>query len=324
MKIKTIRKVNFSGDVYNFHCMPNENYFANGVLVHNCYKSNTSVGENMSLETFKKVFEVLDSSKTMTQIAFGVDAECKSNPETFEIFKYCSSRGVTPNVTVADIDLETSRKLVQTCGAVAVSVYQSNKNCCYNSVKLLLDEAKLQKKRLSVNIHALLSVETYDFLYEVLDDIEHDDRLNGLNAIVFLSLKQKGRGEHFNVVNDEQYKRLIDDLFKRGVRFGMDSCSANSFLKAIADRPDCARLTSMVEPCESLMFSTYVNVKGEMYPCSFIEGTEGWEKGVDLTKVNDFISEVWNGDERVLSWRKRSCEKIKCDGCNSCPVFKIR
>ena len=41
MKIKRINVIeNFEGKVYNFHCTPNENYFANGILVHNCYKGN--------------------------------------------------------------------------------------------------------------------------------------------------------------------------------------------------------------------------------------------------------------------------------------------
>ena len=44
MKIKSITKEKFSGKVYNFHCLPNENYFADGVLVHNCYKSNKPNG----------------------------------------------------------------------------------------------------------------------------------------------------------------------------------------------------------------------------------------------------------------------------------------
>ena len=32
-----IEAVDFDGFVYNFHCTPDEVYFANGVLVHNCY-----------------------------------------------------------------------------------------------------------------------------------------------------------------------------------------------------------------------------------------------------------------------------------------------
>lgn len=324
MKIKSIKKRNFSGKVYNFHCLPNENYFVNGILVHNCYKSNLPNGLHMSFDTFKKVFAALDKSKTMTQIAFGVDAECTMNPDTFSIFEYCKEQGVTPNVTVADIDSDTAEKLVSLCGAVAVSAYQSNKERCYDTVKLLLDEAKQQDKSVAVNIHALLSVETYDFLFEVIDDIQNDKRLDGLSAIVFLSLKQKGRGEDFSVVTDEQYKKIVDLLFELNIPFGMDSCSANSFLKVIEGRKDYKRLYSMIEPCEALCFSAYVNVKGELYPCSFIEGEKGWETGIDLTACDGFTDNVWNGDKRVLKWRNEAVDIINNEGCNRCPVFKIR
>ena len=40
-----------------------------GVVCKHCYKSNNPSGENMTIDTFKKVFESLP--KTLTQIAFG-------------------------------------------------------------------------------------------------------------------------------------------------------------------------------------------------------------------------------------------------------------
>lgn len=57
MKITKIEKVKYDGNVYNFHCTPNENYMSENVLVHNCYKSNTKNGTNMSYQTFTKIFD---------------------------------------------------------------------------------------------------------------------------------------------------------------------------------------------------------------------------------------------------------------------------
>ena len=144
MKIKSITKEKFSGKVYNFHCLPNENYFADGVLVHNCYKSNQPNGSYMPFDTFKVVFDKMNQPRTMTQIAFGVDAECVTNPDVWRIMDYCNENGVTPNVTVADISKETAENIVRRCGACAVSCYERNRNCCYDSIKLLTDEAKRQ------------------------------------------------------------------------------------------------------------------------------------------------------------------------------------
>ena len=125
MKITSITKRPFVGKVYNFHCTPNENYFANGVLVHNCYKANSPSGSYMNFETFKKVFDLLNKQQTMTQIAFGVDAEASEelNPDIWKIFQYTRDHDVVPNVTVADITQKTAEKIVSLCGACAVSAY---------------------------------------------------------------------------------------------------------------------------------------------------------------------------------------------------------
>lgn len=322
-KIKSMKKRGFKGDVYNFHCLPNENYFANGILVHNCYKKNLPVGKSMALNTFKIIFDKLNQSKTMTQIAFGVDAECVSNPDTFAIFKHARDNGVTPNVTVADITPDTAEKIVELCGAAAVSAYQTNKNCCYDSVKLLVDTAKRKNKpNFKCNIHAMLSEETYDFLFDVVDDVKDDSRLHGLNAIVFLSLKQRGRGENFNVVSKEKFKALFDYAMSRGVGVGFDSCSVPKFIYAISDRQDRDALESLSESCESNTFSAYINTDGIFYPCSFMEGMGEWKEGIDMTRIDSFVQDVWY-DDRVVKWRDNTLKCLECKGYNECQHFNI-
>jgi hypothetical protein len=72
-QIKSITKKQYRGMVYNFHCSPDENYFADNILVHNCYKSNNPNGHNMTLDTFKNVIDKMPD--TLTQIALGADAQ---------------------------------------------------------------------------------------------------------------------------------------------------------------------------------------------------------------------------------------------------------
>ena len=43
MKIKSIRKINYKGDVYNLHIKDNHNYFANNVLVSNCHTAKADI-----------------------------------------------------------------------------------------------------------------------------------------------------------------------------------------------------------------------------------------------------------------------------------------
>lgn len=136
MQIKQISYEQYKGKVYNFHCSPDENYFANNVLVHNCYKSNTPVGKNMSLDTFRKVIDKMPI--TLTQIAIGADAHLDQNPDLWDMMDYANSKGIAVNITCANIDDETARLLSQKCKAVAVSRYQ-NKDWCYDSIKRLTD-----------------------------------------------------------------------------------------------------------------------------------------------------------------------------------------
>lgn len=317
MKIKSISYQNFTGFVYNFHCTPNENYFANGILVHNCYKSNLPTNKkNMSFETFKTIFDKMTKNKFLTQIAFGVDSHCTSNPDVWKIMEYTRSHGVIPNVTVAQIDDETADKLAKYCGAVAVSVYD-DKDVAYDSIKKLTDRGMNQ-----VNIHRLLSKETFVQTIDVIDDIKTDPRLAKLNAIVFLSLKQKGRGIHFNKVDDMQFLGLIKHALENKINFGFDSCTAPKFVKTAKILGIYDKVEAMIEPCESSLFSSYINVDGEFYPCSFSEKSQNWETGIDVVGCNDFINDVWN-NARVQEFRKNLINDLDCNQCRHCPIYDV-
>lgn len=290
-----------------------------------CYKSNSAQGSYMDFETFKQVFDKLNEAKTMTQIAFGVDAEASEelNPDIWKIFQYTKDNGVTPNVTVADITPYTAEKIVSFCGACAVSAYQTNKNCCYDTIRLLLDEAKKQgKDNFAVNIHIMISKETLSFVHEVINDYMNDERLQGMNAIVFLSLKQKGRGEYFNKITEDEFKGIVDKCFENKIRFGMDSCSANKFLFSIKDKENYNELSSYVENCEKMLFSLYINDKAKLFPCSFMEKEGDWKEGIDMLNINNFTQDVWYND-KVKKDRDISLKCIECKGCNSCSYYDV-
>lgn len=424
-----------------------------------CYKSNCATGTYMDFDTFKKVFDKMNAPKTMTQIAFGVDAQCKTNPDVWKIMDYCLENNVTPNITVADIDEETAMNIVSRCGACAVSAYERNKDCCYDSIKLLTDEAKRQSKEyFQVNMHLLVSHETESFVFEVLNDVLHDERLMGMGAVVLLSLKQKGRGKAFGKMDDEIYQKVIDFLQDNKISYGSDSCGANRLATCLKNyykpekyfdeammrhchggkchvatlgkrtplgwsaftsnaervveylslvhklndddnkkyvgysdailidkdkivfsigcdfekakhfvipllttnndklsygyfsyelcdvknvdeeyiKPFFGKLAteeagyrfsnalSCIEPCESTKFSIFVNVKGEVFPCSFVEKEPGWELGIDLKsdRYVNFTTQVWN-HPRILEWRSSSYLCTDCENRCKCPHYEI-
>jgi len=313
VKIKKISRVQYSGTVYNFETFPDHNYFAEGILVHNCYKSNIAKGENMNLLTFKKVFEKLPSS--ICQIAFGIGS-LDSNPDLFEILSYTKSKGIIPNITISGTGLKQKHvtELSKHCGAVAVSNY--NKDVCYNSVE------KLSETKLQCNIHQLLSEETYPQCLSLIEDTKTDKRLKKLNSIVFLSLKRMGRGKNYTPVTDmKKFKALFSNLTK----VGFDSCSAPLVFKAMEKAPNFRQIKAMIEPCESLLFSGYISVDAKFYPCSFLEKIGDWEEGIDILKTENFTADVWNSP-KAKAWRdKLLVNKCKCKLkpiCRTCPQYK--
>jgi hypothetical protein len=296
-----------------------------GKLCPFCYKSNTLDGEYMTLEEFKTVFSKLP--KTLTQIALGADADCTLSPDLFPIMEYIRSQGVVPNITVADITKETAKKLGDVAGAVAVSWYgvYSDKKYCYNSIDYLTEHLD------QVNMHFMLSKETLPYVDELIEDIKTDPRLSKLNAVVFLSLKQKGRGVKYKGCTDEEFKSVVDRMTANGIGFGFDSCSAPKYKKAIANEPNAKELMQYAEHCESFSQSIYVNEKGVVYPCSFMEkmpwnkedysDSEGWDLLDDSIKTpQDFISKIWNSERAQMF----SLNANMCAECgNGCQLYEV-
>ena len=329
MRVKKIYSEKFDGTVYNFHCTPNENYFSHGILVHNCYKANNLKGVNLSFDDFKTMIDKMphftqtvngqaERSFLLTQVAFGADSKAESNPELFKMMAYCRELGVIPNITVSDVSDSVIRQLCDVCGAVAVSRY-NDKQVCYDIVRKLSEGGLSQP-----NIHCLLSSQTFDWCMETVRDAAAGN-IPGLNAIVFLSLKKKGRAKKgFDGVIFEQFRDLFLWCFKNNVAIGFDSCSASRFMRLVKNEASIEetirkRYIECCEPCESGLFSFYTGVDGCYYACSFAEGEKGWEQGLSLLNCEDFHKDIWYHPKNV-KWRESLIASGK-DGCRKCLIF---
>ena len=183
------------------------------------------------------------------------------------------------------------------------------------------DQKEFALSHNAINIHFMISNETYGKAVDLLKDKQTDPRLAGLNAIVFLSLKQKGRAETgYNPLTQGQFNLLVNRALKEEIPFGFDSCGAQKFIKAIEGHEKEEMLLQMAEPCESTLFSSYWNADAEFFPCSFMEGTEGWEKGIPLDEIENFGKDLWN-HERVTNFREKVMQCREC--AQGCPVYEI-
>jgi MoaA/NifB/PqqE/SkfB family radical SAM enzyme len=276
-----------------------------------CYKKNTpSDVKFMSLEDFVKVFEKVNVNKTVTQVALGVDAEAILNPDTFAISKYLRIRGVVPNGTVADLAPEVADLIVRLWGAVAVSYHHSYE--VFKDTIALLDMSKIDAGEdatlTAINCHVVACEENYEKILDLFQRyIDKDVIISKLNAIVLLALKHCGRAENsFTPLTYKHFRHLVSVALKNKVPIGFDSCSCNKFLKVIKNRKDAKALAMTADPCESGLFSYYVNEDGFGFPCSF---NEKEEYKFDILNCKDFIEEWWNKNnwsEKLLS-NERNC-----------------
>jgi radical SAM protein with 4Fe4S-binding SPASM domain len=272
-----------------------------------CYKSNTTNGKYMTLETFKKVFEKLP--KTVTQIAFGI-GDIDSNPDLYSIMEYCRNNGVIPNITINGKRMTAYDydRLVGVCGAVAVSYYDDMS--CIDAIKNLGQRGLKQ-----INIHCLMSEETYEQCMKAASIKLWDLYAKTyLNAVVFLWLKPKGDTNTYHQISEEHYKNVIKNAMFSGTNIGFDSCSAPHVLRIMPDQRD------YIEPCESTLFSIYINVDGKAFPCSFCEGVNGYN-GMDVVNNKDF-NKVWLSEEFVR-FRSALLDNKDENECRNCPIYKL-
>jgi len=282
-----------------------------------CYKSNTNQpATNMTFDTFKKIIDSFP--KTLTQIAFGITG-IKTNPDFIKMMEYSREIGIVPNFTLSGIDLDDDMalKVSKLVGALAVSAYQTDKNVCYNTVKKFTDLGITQ-----TNIHLLVSKESIDFVYEVLNDRLNDPRLQKMSSIVFLGVKPKGRAKDtFHSLPSEEYRKLIEFCFKNKISCGFDSCSAPKFESAVKsmnlDKDHKKALIQCSDSCESSLLSSYINTAGEYWHCSFSENEPNMGC-INVLNYDNFM-DVWYSDP-VLKFRKNSIASMK-DGCRYCHVF---
>jgi len=285
-----------------------------------CYKSNNNTGSYMSTENFTKVIDKMP--KSLTQCALGIGNV--DQPNLFELMDVLIDRDIVPNLTINGDRMtpEIYDNLASRCGAIAVSYY--DKDLTFNAVY----ELATVRKMTQINIHFFLSEETYEKGLQLIEDAKTDPRMKNLNAIVFLSAKLRGNAKKndFHILSQEKYNIIAKKGHDSGINIGMDSCSAFKTLIAYKDVPNFEQLKDSVEPCESGIYSSYINKDGYYFPCSFTEGIDhgevvgDWREGINVLECDDFLKDVWFAEKT----RKASTEVMRCRNCSkSCSIFEI-
>ena len=259
-----------------------------------------------------KITKIISKSNT-TQFAFGI-CSLNSHPQLWDIFKETKKRGFISNITInaEDVTEENCQQLAEHCGAVAVSLNKGNKEKAYNIIKKLSQDYGMSQ----INIHIVLAEDTIPFIKEVVEDIKKDSRLSKMNALVMLSFKDKAQTNCYSPIKQSSYNDLIKFCEKQEIKFGFDSCSAPLYSNYIKGKKNEQELEQMVEFCESGLFSIYSNFKGDIYMCSFGEGTNEWKDGLNILDYPSII-DLWYSP-KMKEWRKRLLNNKR-----NCPIYQI-
>ncbi len=272
-----------------------------------CYKSNTTAEPvNMTLATFKTIIRKIGPQ--LCQIALGLTG-VQTNPDLIPIMQHCRNVGVVPNYTLSGVDLtdEIAEATGRLAGAVAVS-YHGDWGLCRNTIERMSRAGVKQ-----VNIHAVTTDK------ETLTELIHQIKMAQerpdfkLNALVFLSLKPKGRAAKMHNISEQDLVEVVNTARVLNVGVGFDSCSAHRALAIYGKSQE-----QYIEPCEAACMSFYVDVYGNGYPCSFAEGETEFPNGIYILGQENFRRDVWMSPE-VVQWR----EKLLANG-RRCPLFEAR
>lgn len=103
--IKSIRKINYTGKVYNFAVKNNNNYFAQNILVHNCYEGCTKDGLHGRVD-----YPFIDTLHAGTELA--INGNDMDHPQLDEFLHKLQEKGIITNVTVNKAQFLANREMI--------------------------------------------------------------------------------------------------------------------------------------------------------------------------------------------------------------------
>jgi len=263
-----------------------------------CYRDSRADGQFMSVADYWFVMAQLrsDTWGSVFQVALG-GGEPLEHPELIDIVEMTRQFGVVPNITTNGIHVTPviASHLSGKVGAIAVSV-SDIKSYPVSSVRHFV-EADIR-----TNIHFLLRKASLSQATAILNG-EYDDMLKGVNAVIFLTHKAKGRASADNNLEwDDELRTFIAaiDARRTVVRIGFDAC----FVPMLLCRTQLdARL---IDPCECGFFSIYVDEMLNVSPCSFSSGCDYRWNLRDLA-----FERIWNdalSEYRLIT--KNNCQRV--------------
>ena len=93
-------------------------------------------------------------------------------------------------------------------------------------------------------------------------------------------------------------------------------------MSAVSTHERKEQFETLAEPCESYLFSIYINEEGINAPCSFLEEVDGYPQ-INILEIDDFMKDVWYND-KVVEFRNHLINNIdKETNFRVCPHYNV-
>lgn len=275
-----------------------------------CYReSNSNNAAFMTVSDFKFILE--EMLPHIYQVAIGGGSP-QHHPQFVEILRTAHALGVVPNYTTNGLDMTPTiiKATKDYCGAVAVSMHNFEQD--FKTVERLL------KEKVRTSIHVVLTKPT---IAKWCNELAYAKTGNGvfggkypLHSCVFLMHKPKGRGtmeQHPTYQQKQMFCSALEE-YAGDISIGVDSCCTPTLIHFMG-KHDALRY---VGPCDSGMFSVYVDENLVVSPCSFND-----EVVYDLHDLPfDYIWKEMFKEYREQVWRH--CPDCAINNqCKGCSVF---
>lgn len=268
MKVRRVSKVKHSGTVFNIETKKQHNYFANGILVHNCYQGSTTKGKHAETSFIANIAGILGELGVF-EVALG-GGEPTMHPDFLKILNNFAEQGVVPNFTTRNFDLLKDpaqlQPIMEVAGAVAYSVTSSDEARAYAALvgKYPTSYYHVGKpNRKQFKAHLVMGSMPMDSIIACASILakEHIDT-------VLLGFKRTGRGMEFPA---HSYHGWIDALQSANInRMGIDTALALEYEEPLRNLGQAAMFH-----VQEGAYSAYIEaVTKQIAPSSYCEKTE--------------------------------------------------
>lgn len=273
-----------------------------------CYRNSLPNYEFMSVEDYCYVLKAMNHPDygNVFQVALG-GGEPLEHPDFLSIIDKTIQNGIVPNFTTNGIHLtpQLCKSLRGKVGAVALSIV-SISDYFEEKVSLLLQEG------IKANLHYVLSSQNIKEATEIVKG-KFNEKVNGVNAIIFLTYKPSGRADKNNIIkNDSLLNDFLIAVEQNNAlqpKMGFDAC----FVPMLLNNTNIS--SELIDTCEGGYFSVYIDHNLNVSPCSFSNLCDSYS-----LREYDFY-DIWLNKFEQYRNDKNNCKRVDCpsyDQCRGC------